>query len=156
MRDGDVRVVVLSSRTEQDTGSFPDHRLAAVQAAVDSERAAHAVAEHALQQAQTKIQNLQTRLAHAELAHSEALAAEGAERENAQRALQEAVAAREAAERQFREIAVRSSPEAGKRTRPKRIAHTTPADKLASVRKAREPQPVKWWLPSYRAKAQKR
>lgn len=155
VRDGEVPTVVLGSRKEQDSGPSPDHRIAVMQAALDSERAARALAERALQEAQMTIQNLQTRLAHAEMAHSDALAAEHAGREQAERDLGQAVASRDTAERQIREMAAPSSPDVPKRA-PKKIAPTASAGTLAPAPKPREPQPVKWWLPSYRAKAHKR
>src|SRR5690349_16845192 len=113
----------------------------------------HALVPSVLQEAQVTLQNLQARLAHAELAHSEALAAERASRERAEKALQEAVAARDASERQLRTTGVQNSIEPGrKRGRPKKIVSATAPTDKAPARKARGPQPVKWWLPSYRAK----
>jgi chromosome segregation ATPase len=156
VQDGEVPVV-LNSRKELNTGSDPGNRLAAAESALDAERIARGRAERSLQEAQTTIQNLQTRLAHTELAHSEALAAERAQREQAEKALHEAVTAREAAEQQLREmISASSTGMARMRGRPKKITAARSADRPPSARKTRELQPVKWWLPSYRAKANKR
>lgn len=149
-RDGEVPVVVLGARKVQDTSPAPDHPIAELQAALDSERAARVGAERALQEAQAAIQKLQARLAHAELAHSEAFAAERASREQAERGLQEAVTVRDSAERQLRERTVLAPPESRK------PARTASAAKAPLIHKAREPQPVQWWLPSYRAKMSKR
>lgn len=156
VRDGEVPVVVVNGRKEQDNNPSGDPRIAAMQAVVASEKAARALADRALQEAQATIQTLQTRLAHVELAHSEALAAERARREQAERALQDSRAPRERAQPEQRNIAAPAASEPRKRGRPKKIAPTAPSTKATRVKKAREPQPVKWWLPSYRAKAHKR
>ena len=156
VREGEVPVVVLNSRKEVEAGSPAASRLAAAEAALKAEQQARASAERSLHDARATLQALQTRLAHAELAHSQALAAERARREQAEAAVQPAITAREAAERQVRELMFRLSGAAWKSERRAEIASARPAGKQPSARKAREPQPVKWWLPSYRAKAHKR
>jgi hypothetical protein len=100
------------------------------------------------------LQQVQTKLAHAELAHGEALAAERRGREQAEAALTEAIVAREALELRLAEIAAVQPPEAEDPTKPaqpSQPALVKPRRKAANAAE-REPQPVKWWLPSYKAK----
>ena len=63
VRDGEIPVVVVNSRKEQDPGASHDQRLAAAEAALEAERTARAAIERTLEEAQTSIQNLQGRLA---------------------------------------------------------------------------------------------
>jgi hypothetical protein len=159
VQDGEVPVVVANRHREQGNGASAGSRLAKLQTALEAERMARTSAERALQEAQATIQNLETRLAHAELGHGEALAAERARREQVEKALQQAMAARDAVERQLRQAECRQevAEPARKRGRPKKAASSRQIDGAPSAaRKLREPQPVKWWLPSYRAKLQKR
>ena len=102
-------------------------------------RAAWSRRLHALAEAQATVRSLRTQLAHAELAHAEALAAERRAREAAETALRDARAAREAAD------APTAEPP------PKRTRAAKPARKT-TVKPSREPEPVKWWLPSYKAR----
>jgi len=97
----------------------PVNRVEMAEVALKAERGAREQAERLLREAQASLHALQTRLAHAELAHREELAAERQARELAERALQDAKPA-----------AVRA--------KPKRLGRPP----------TREPQPVKWWLPS--------
>ena len=94
-------MVVLNSRKEIEAGSPAASRLAAAEAALKAEQQARAFAERSLQEVRATLQAPQTRLAHAELAHRQALAAERARREQAEVAVQAAITAREAAERQL-------------------------------------------------------
>jgi len=152
VQDGEVPVVVLNSPRAPDAG--PDVQ-AATHAALEGERAARTKADQALAEAQATIRSLQAKLAHAELAHAEALAAERRSREYAETALRDAGATRtrtaghsevEVAA-QMRELA---RPMAFKtaRNQSARAAKARPGAPAAMVR---EPQPVKWWLPSYKA-----
>lgn len=142
VKDGEVPVVMLSaSRDRGGDVAAPVNRVAAAEAALKTERAARERAERSLQEALAAVQHLQTQLAHAELAHKEALAAERHGREAAEQVLAAANAAREATAPRSTETTARASP--GK-----------PRRKTGGPVQ-REPQPVKWWLPSYRAKMRK-
>jgi hypothetical protein len=155
VKDGEVPVVVLSpSREHGPDGPAPVNRIAAAEAALRSERVARERAERSLRETQATLQQIQTKLAHADLAHSEALAAERRGREQAEAALAEAIVAREALERRLAEMAAAQPPEAEGPTepaKPSQPALVKPRRKAAN-QSEREPQPVKWWLPSYKAK----
>jgi hypothetical protein len=155
VKDGEVPVVVLSpSREHGPDGPAPVNRVAAAEAALRSERVAREWAERTLRETQTTLQHVQTKLAHADLAHGEALAAERRGREQAEAGLAEAIAARETLELRLVEMAAAQPPGAEDRTelvKPSQPALVKPRRK-AGNQSEREPQPVKWWLPSYKAK----
>jgi hypothetical protein len=155
VKDGEVPVVVLSpSREHGPDGPAPVNRVAAAEAALRSERVAREWAERTLRETQTTLQHVQTKLAHADLAHGEALAAERRGREQAEAGLAEAIAARETLELRLVEMAAAQPPGAEDRTelvKPSQTALVKPRRKAANAAE-REPQPVKWWLPSYKAK----
>jgi hypothetical protein len=155
VKDGEVPVVVLSpSREHGPDGPAPVNRVAAAEAALRSERVAREWAERTLRETQTTLQHVQTKLAHADLAHGEALAAERRGREQAEAGLAEAIAARETLELRLVEMAAAQQPGAEDRTelvKPSQAALVKPRRKAANAAE-REPQPVKWWLPSYKAK----
>lgn len=134
VRDGEVPVVVLNRSRVAD--AVPDGNAAASRAALAAEQTARAAAERSLAEALATVRSLQAQLAHAELAHGEALAAERRTRERAEAALREMAAAREPAEQQR-----------GEREKVKRAPPIKPRTPTAATR---EPQPVKWWLPSYK------
>jgi hypothetical protein len=144
VQDGEVPVVIANSPRAANAAANG----AAMQAALDHERAARTSAERLLAEAQATIQSLRTKLAHAEMAQADALAAERHARERAEAALREAVAAREQTEQKPSKTTART------RTAPE--PHTSsakPASKTPAAKKG-EPQPVKWWLPGHRAGAQ--
>jgi hypothetical protein len=155
VKDGEVSVEVLSpSREHGPGGPAPVNRIAAAEAALRSERVARERAERSLREMQATLQQIQTKLAHADLAHSEALAAERRGREQAEAALAEAIVAREALERRLADMAAAQPPEAegpAEPAKPSQRAVVKPRRKAAN-QSEREPQPVKWWLPSYKAK----
>jgi hypothetical protein len=154
-KDGEVPVVVLNPSREHDPdGPAPVNRIAAAEAALRAELPARGQAERSLRETQATLQQVQTKLAHADLAHAEALAAERRGRERAEVALAEAIVAREALERRLAETAAAQPPEAEGPTepaKPSQPALVKPRRKAAN-QSEREPQPVKWWLPSYKAK----
>ncbi len=154
-KDGEVPVVVLSpSREHGPDGPAPINRIAAAEAALRAELAAREQAERSLRETQATLQKVQTKLAHADLAHGEALAAERRCREQAEAALTEAIVACEALELRLAVLAAARPPQAKDRTelaKPSQPALTNPRRNAASPVE-REPQPVKWWLPSYKAK----
>lgn len=152
VQDGEVPVVVVNSPRAPEAGLDAQ---AATHALLEGERAARTKADQALVEAQATIRSLQTKLAHAQLAHDEALAAERRSREHAETALQEARATgRRTAGRSEVEAAGQATeparPMAFKtaRNQPSRTAKAKPALPAAM---AREPKPVKWWLPRYKA-----
>ncbi|HEY0205927.1 MAG TPA: hypothetical protein VGC15_17440 [Acetobacteraceae bacterium] len=128
VQDGGVPVVVLN-RSEDATAPFKA-RISELEASLEAEKAAHAATRRALHDAQLAGQALQTRLTHAELAHSDFLAAERQAREAAEVARLQAVQ---------RLAATQAKP-----------VRRKPAPVSAAEREA---QPVKWWLPNYKAKS---
>ena len=143
-QDGSVPVVMLNRSGDHEAGGAKE-RITALEASLEAERTAHAATRRTLQELQASHQALQTRLAHTELAHSEAMAA---------------------AERRSRRQAEEPAP-AIMQARPKAdpveatIAGTVSAEHLAErpVRRPRpgaatlrQPKPVRWWIPGYRAK----
>ena len=136
-QDGSVPVVVLNRSGDAESGGAKE-RIASLEAALETERAAHAGTKRHLQEAQAAQQALQTRLAHTELAHSEAL---GVERQ-ARRAAEEALAAAQAAlPPPPKRVAAAAEPVVPKVRKPR-----------ANAAPPREPKPVRWWTPSFRAK----
>jgi hypothetical protein len=135
--DGAVPVVMLN-RADGETTGLKD-RLAAAEAALETERAAHAATRRALQDAQAAHQALQTRSGHTELARNEALAAE----REARRSAEEALAALRA---ELAETS-RRAPLPAAEPKPER-----PARKPRAAAAPKEQKPVRWWTPSYRAK----
>ncbi len=157
VKDGEVPVVVLSgSREHGPDAPAPVNRLAAAESALDAERAARERAERSLHEALAAVQHLQTQIAHANLAHREALAAEQRAREaaeqaraTAEQACAEATTAREALATELEAIKAAPPPEPAPARRARR------AQPKAEAEAADEAQPVKWWLPSYKAKGRK-
>ena len=145
VQDGGVPVVVLNSRGDNDPTAVFKARIAELEAALEAERTAHGTTRRFLHEAQATVQAHQTRLAHAEFAHSEALAAERIARQAAEEGLQARLAAAE--QSTAPPVAVPPLLAAAK---PKPAARKMPRAPRAS--KVKEPQPVKWWLPSFREK----
>lgn len=145
VQDGGVPVVVLNSRGDNDPTAVFKVRVAELEAALEAERAAHGATRRLLHEAHASVQAQQTRLAHAELAHNEALTVE----RNARRAAEESLQARLAMDEQLASppAALLPLPPAAK---PKPATRKAPRAPRAA--KAKEPQPVKWWLPSFREK----
>lgn len=149
--DGSVPVVMLN-RSDSETSGLKE-RLSAAEHALDNERAAHAATRRALQEAQQAHQQLQTRLGHNELSRNETLQTERNARRDAEEALASlrtemaAIQASHTAEMvQLR--AIQGAAPIKVRREIKAIAPIV-RQKRSS---ASEPQPVRWWTPSYRAK----
>ena len=121
--------MVLVNRTDDATAPFKA-KIAELDGLLDAERAAHGQTKRALAEAHSAAQALQTRLTHADLAHRDALAAERQARDAADAIRQELVQLRS------------KLAEATAKSRPPR-----------SEPMPQEPQPVKWWLPNYKASA---
>jgi len=174
VQDGAVPVTVVSRSRPDDADGWSENR-AAIEAALQDERAARAKTERALQEALATVRDLQTKLGHAELAHREALGAARAEVDTLRAEHQEQELCRTqdlAAERAARTTAeaalVEMANARGQGARTQRPALAVepatktpntspmPAARAAAkrTRKAvtesgrREPQPVKWWLKS--------
>lgn len=119
---------MVLNRSEDPTTPFKA-RISELEASLEAEKAAHAATRRILHEAQLSAQALQTRLTHAELAHSDFLAAERQAREAAEAARLQAV----------QRLAA---------TQAKHVRHKPTPVSAAE----REEQPVKWWLPNYKAK----
>lgn len=135
--DGAVPVVMLN-RADGETSGLKE-KLAAAEAGLEAERAAHAATKRTLHELQATHQALQTRSGHAELAHNEALAAE----REARRAAEDALAA------------VRPEPAEPPRRTYRKSAEMKldrPARKPRAAAAPKEQKPVRWWTPSYRSK----
>ena len=157
VQDGEVPVVILNSRKFVDASPVGGNRAQPAKAVLDAQQAERADAERSARETQAIIQSLQTKLAHAELAHDEALAGERRAREQAEKALREAVIARTEAEQRLREVvsSARRAEVPAKAVTATGTARGRPGGKAPAGPKVSQPQPVKWWLPSYRAKTKK-
>ena len=155
VQDGEVPVVVLGGDGKLHAASQVGEQVATLEAALAVERAAHASATRSLEATRATIQSLQTRLAHAELAFDEAIAGERRAREEAETALQKALAGGGTAEPPLAMAVGHSAKAPAKRALEKTNAAGATPEAGARPRKP-EPRPVKWWLPSYRAKRQAR
>ncbi len=155
VQEGEVPVVVVGGDGKSDPFSKMGSRVAELEAALVAERAARASATRSLDEARATIQSLQTRLAHAEMAFNEAIATERRACAEAERTLQETIEeGRRTGNQRGMPVEQPSEPPArkvaGRKTRAAK-----PASRAAAPPKQREPQPVKWWLPSYRARKHK-
>ena len=124
--------------------SEPSHSLRAcivtLASELKTERGERVAAQQALADAQRVIQQLQTKLAHAEMAATEALQIEHQARLSAEAKLSEIVPAK------------LLNPEAPRQAEPKRRGRPG----KPQVTEESEQQPVEWWLPSYKAAQAKR
>lgn len=154
IRDGEVPVEIVTSQQVPDAAL--NRHVATLRTALDRERGARAAAERSLAEAQVTIRSLQAKLAHAELAHSEALAAERRTREQAEAVLRNTTAARELIGRKPNEAAPTHAVEKPAPRATAKRAGSGKSTSRAPAAKTREPQPVRWWLPSYKAKTKAR
>jgi hypothetical protein len=159
-------VVLNQGREHAQEAHGPVNRLEAAEAALRTERAARSLAERALAEAQAQVQSLRTKLAHAEMAQTEALAAERAARAEALSRAEAAELTTAAIQAELAAAApVRAAPAATARpaaqaaevTPPRRRGRPPGSGKRSAPAPApeNEPEPVQWWLPSYRAQARK-
>jgi hypothetical protein len=132
----------MLNRTDSETSGLKE-RLSAAEHSLENERAAHAATRRALQEANHANQAMQTRLGHSEMSNGEALRTE----RDLRRAAEEALAAlrTEIAERKEIEVV---APEKIRRE----IKASMPIPRKPRTLLAKEPKPVRWWTPSYRAK----
>ncbi len=178
VQDGAVPVTILNRHRSDEADGSPASR-AAIEAALQDERAARQRAERSLQEALATVRDLQTKLGHAELACREAagtaeaalaaadslraehgerelrwhedLATENAARTAAEAALAEATRAREPA-KWPQTLAPTAQPALDLQDASPASTAKAPAKAAAKrTRKAAsEPEPVKWWLRSVR------
>ena len=133
---------VVSPRFSTEAANHLRQRLSNAETALRAEKTERIAAERALAEAQTTIRQLQTKLAHAEIAAAEALAAE-------REALRVAQAKLEIMACQAPHTPTEQPSLPRKRGRP-------PGVNSKKATAATEPEPVKWWLPSYRANKKRR
>lgn len=136
-QDGSVAVTVLNHRPDELAAK--DTRIRELEASLKNERDQHGNTRRTVSEQQAAMQALQTRLAHMELAHRDALETERKSLAVAQEAL---VAARAAPQRR----AIRL-PEATEPAEPAKAKRGRPR-----IHPPREPKPVRWWTPSFKAK----
>lgn len=159
VRDGEVPVVMVKRGGEEaEPHGAAERRARAAELALEAERQVREQLERRLREAREALQSLQTKQAHAELTHGEALAAERRAREAAERALEEALVARDVAQQEL--TALREAPAGAPKPRRGR-ATAPPVAVVAAFEDEGEgegedgPEPVKWWLPSYRSRKQR-
>lgn len=126
VQDGGVPVTVVNRADADATAPFKA-RIGELEAALDTERSAHAATKRALAEAQAAAHAAQTRLTHAELSQRDVLEAERHARDAAEAAQQQVASLRAA-----------------------QAAAAKPVRKAQPIEQ--EPQPVKWWLPNHKAK----
>ena len=114
------------------------------------ERRKRAAAEHSLEAAQATIQDLLTRLAHAEMATAEAHAAGARIRDEAEQTRQSVPADDPVVADVFGTSGTKRTEPGTARAKPVRPLSGRP------VKPIREPEPVKWWLPGYGASWRRR
>lgn len=135
VQDGGVPVVMLNHRTDESAALR--ERIGELEASLETERNNHAGTRRTVSEQQAQLQSLETRLAHAELAHREALAQE----RRARTALQEQISQLQAPP--ALRTAPKEAPELAepprKRGRPR-------------IHPPKDPKPVRWWTPSFKAK----
>ena len=129
-------VASASARRPSETSASLQARLATLTSELKTERSERVAAQQALSDAQRTVQQLQTKLAHAEMAGAEALDIERKARIAAETSLSQVVPMQP------------PRPEVPKPADPKRRGR--PPSKQHMVEEA-EQEPVKWWLPSYKA-----
>ena len=137
--DGDVPVVMVQSRPDQQTSSRLDSGAAALQSEKDARQRAEralATAQASVRELQARLAHTQTTLAHVSLARDEAVAT--------LRQLQEQVAASRAAPPAAAEP---SPPAVRRRGRPPKVRAEKPAPKP----RERTQKPVKWWVKGWRS-----
>ncbi len=157
VQDGGVPVVVLNHRTDE-SGVLKE-RMSELQTLLENERAAHAATRRSLSEAQAAHQALQTRMAHNELAAAEALQQERQARIAAQDAVAQAVAAipprRGPGRPRIHPLpaAMPDEDEASGMLDATGEAEEASRPKRGRPRSAlpKEPKPVRWWTPSFRA-----
>ncbi len=130
------QVASASARRPFETSASLQARLATLASELKTERSERVAAQQALSDAQRTIQQLQTKLAHAEMAAAEVLDIERKARIAAETSLSQVVPMQP------------SRPEVPKPAEPKRRGR--PPNKQHIVEEA-EQEPVKWWLPGYKA-----
>ena len=145
-RDGEVEVTVINGAGTEPVGVSTRDRLIAAERELEAEREAHARTKRALQEAISAVHGMETKLAHTQMARDEALAVERAARQRAEDALREL---REKTAVSVKPPEESSTVAAASGGMP--VLKRRPGRPRRAVVEAAEPEPVKWWLPSYRA-----
>ena len=150
-QDGSVPVTVLNHRPDELAAK--DARIAELVASLENERNTHANTRRTMAEQQSALQALQTRLAHMELAHRDALEAERRTLAMAQAALVEAKA-QPAPRRAARPAVDAAAPAASDDAPATPEGPAAPKAKRGRPRihPPREPKPLRWWTPSFKAK----
>lgn len=158
VQDGDVPVTVVRPRGDhaadplRPPNTSPVNRLDALQESLAAESSARASAERALEEAQSFIRTLQTKLSHLELARDEAVALAHSRAEEVAALSAEVASAAVLAE------PAPSTPEPVTKAKPAAaFAETVESPEAPRVARGRrpklvevgpEPEPVKWWITS--------
>lgn len=162
VQDGGVPVVVLNHKTDGETSALRE-RIATLDAALDQERTAHEATKRSLHEQQAQTHALQTRLVHADLAHKDALEQERRALTTAQEALAKALAEAAAAPPPRRVARPAPAISMHDATAPQDPANDAPPPDAPIKRKRgrprsalpKEPKPVRWWTPSFRAQSKR-
>lgn len=164
VQDGDVPVTVVRARGDHAADPLrppttsPVNRLDALQENLAAETSARASAERALEEAQSSIRTLQTKLSHLELARDEAVALAHARAEEVAALSAEvasAAALAEPAPSTPEPVTIRAKPAAA----PAEAVESPEVSRVARGRRPKpvevepEPEPVKWWITSQATKA---
>jgi hypothetical protein len=152
-QDGDVPVVVLGRSREAEAAQ--ESRVATLETKLQEERAARQTAERTVESCQATIQSLRTKLAHSEMAIDEARAAERQARAEAAAAI-ERQAQLQTQVQQVAESEPVSRAEAMAVPPPPRLVREPRKPKVVADSDEPEPQPIEWWLPSFRAQTRGR
>ena len=148
--DGSVPVVMLN-RTDSETTSLKD-RLASAERSLEIERNNHANTRRQLAETKQALQAAQTHGGHKDLSHGEALRTAN----DARDAAEAQVAALRAEIEQLKLASAAAASAASSAAAPLARQRRTIKAVEPIVRQRRdkdEPQPVRWWTPTYRAKA---
>ena len=154
-RDGEVPVTVINpARPNAIPAKSPRMRMMALEEALATEQSAHARTRRALDDALATIKALETKGAHAELAYADAIRKERSARERAETTVQELQAQLQETEARVRQLepATASQPSQMKRG----AAASGQIRRFKTQSGTAEAEPVKWWLPSYRASKHRR
>ncbi|WP_158743092.1 hypothetical protein [Acidisphaera sp. L21] len=162
VQDGEVPVIHLSpGNRDSDSSTTLRARITTLESALETEQAARARADQSVNASLAQIHALETKLAHIEIAAQETLATERTAREQAETALQTALHAREHVSEQLVLQPTAYVPDLLEAPQPKERPKRTPRvakpkTPRVSTARVKEPQPVKWWLNTTKAKTTKR
>ncbi len=145
VQDGEVPVTHLSGPRDGDAAASLRGRIATLESELEAEHTARLKAEQSAQAYLAQVHALETKLGHVEMSARESVALERQAREQAEAELQRVTVARDAA---VAELSA-STPQAPAK---KRAPATPRVAKQKGLARAKEPQPVKWWIRKPQAK----